>query len=159
MAVRLDIAAAFVLDSGVEGINEHLKDVVGRGGHLRILTGDHLDLTEPNALRRLLDLAALAARGAGTAELRVCETAGLSFHPKACIVHLSGGDGVAFVGSSNLSGSALGHGIEWNDRVVPARDRAGFGTVVHRCDLRDGIRRRLLALPLPRGAGRETWSP
>jgi superfamily II DNA or RNA helicase len=129
-AVHVDIAVAFALESGLAKIDEHLKDVVRRGGNLRILTGDYLDITEPNALRRLLDLAALATQGAGSAELRVFETAGVSFHPKAYIVHIAGGDGVAFVGSSNLSELALGRGIEWNYRVVPARDRAGFGTVV-----------------------------
>ena len=128
-AVRVDIAVAFVLERGLTQIDEHLKDVVRRGGHLRVLTGDYLDITEPNALRRLLDLAALASQAAGTVELRVFATAGGSFHPKAYIVYLSDGDGVAFVGSSNLSELALGRGIEWNYRVVPARDRAGFGTV------------------------------
>jgi superfamily II DNA or RNA helicase/HKD family nuclease/diadenosine tetraphosphate (Ap4A) HIT family hydrolase len=129
-AVRVDIAVAFVLQRGLSVIDEHLKDVVRRGGHLRILTGDYLDVTEPNALRRLLDLAALAAPATGTVELRVFETMGDSFHPKSYILHLSDGDSVAFVGSSNLSELALGRGIEWNYRVVPARDRAGFGTVV-----------------------------
>jgi superfamily II DNA or RNA helicase/diadenosine tetraphosphate (Ap4A) HIT family hydrolase/HKD family nuclease len=129
-AVRVDIAVAFVLERGLAAIDEHLKDVVQRGGHLRVLTGDYLDVTEPNALRRLLDLAALASQAVGTVELRVFETAGESFHPKAYILRLADGDGVAFVGSSNLSELALGRGIEWNYRVVPARDRAGFGTVV-----------------------------
>ncbi|MGH7333364.1 MAG: DEAD/DEAH box helicase family protein [Candidatus Rokuibacteriota bacterium] len=129
-AVRVDIAIAFMLESGLAKIDEHLKDVVSRGGTLRILTGDHLDLTEPNALRRLLDLSALASQDGGTVELRIFESAGESFHPKAYILYLSDFGGVAFVGSSNLSEFALERGIEWNYRVVPARDRAGFGTVV-----------------------------
>jgi superfamily II DNA or RNA helicase len=129
-AVRVDIAVAFVLERGVAEIDEHLKDLVRRGGRLRMLTGDYLDVTEPTALLRLLDLATLAGQGTGVVELRVFETAGQSFHPKAYILHLADGDGVAFVGSSNLSELALGRGIEWNYRVVPARDRAGFGTLV-----------------------------
>jgi superfamily II DNA or RNA helicase len=129
-AVRVDIAVAFVLERGLMQIEEHLKDVVRRGGRLRVLTGDYLDVTEPNALRRLLDLAALARPAMGTVELRVFVTAGESFHPKAYLVAFADGDAVAFVGSSNLSELALGRGIEWNYRVVPARDRAGFGTVV-----------------------------
>jgi superfamily II DNA or RNA helicase/diadenosine tetraphosphate (Ap4A) HIT family hydrolase/HKD family nuclease len=129
-AVWVDIAVAFVLERGIAEIDEHLKDVLSRGGRLRVLTGDYLDVTEPAALRRLLDLAALASQTGGTVELRVFETGGDSFHPKAYILHLSDGDGVAFVGSSNLSALALGRGIEWNYRVVPARDRAGFGTLL-----------------------------
>ncbi|OGL19732.1 MAG: hypothetical protein A3K12_05815 [Candidatus Rokubacteria bacterium RIFCSPLOWO2_12_FULL_71_19] len=129
-AVRVDLAVAFVLQRGLAQIDAHLQDVVRRGGRLRVLTGDYLDVTEPGALQGLLDLAALASQWEGTVELRVFQTAGESFHPKAYILHLSDGDGVAFVGSSNLSELALGRGIEWNYRVVPARDRTGFGTVV-----------------------------
>lgn len=129
-AVQVDIAVAFVLERGLVEIDEHLKDVVRRGGRLRLLTGDYLDVTEPVALFRLLDLVALAEQSAGTAEVRIFETADGSFHPKAYIMRLSDGDGVAFVGSSNLSHVALGRGIEWNYRVIPARDRVGFGTLV-----------------------------
>jgi diadenosine tetraphosphate (Ap4A) HIT family hydrolase/HKD family nuclease len=118
-AVRVDIAVAFVLERGLAEIDEHLKDVVRRGGRLRVLTGDYLDVTEPTALLRLLDLAALAHQAAGTVELRVFETAAESFHPKAYILHLSDGDGVAFVGSSNLSELALGRGIEWKSSRRP----------------------------------------
>jgi superfamily II DNA or RNA helicase/diadenosine tetraphosphate (Ap4A) HIT family hydrolase/HKD family nuclease len=129
-AERVDIAVAFVLERGLAEVDEHLKDVVRRGGRLRILTGDYLDVTEPAALLRLLDLVTVASHTEGAVELRVFETAGESFHPKAYILHLSDGDAVAFIGSSNLSALALGRGIEWNYRIVPARDRAGFGTVV-----------------------------
>ncbi len=128
-AVRVDIAVAFVLERGLVAIDEHLKDVVRRGGRLRVLTGDYLDVTEPVALLRLLDLTTLASQTQGAVELRVFETAGESFHPKAYVLHLADGDAVAFVGSSNLSALALGRGIEWNYRIVPSRDRAGFGTV------------------------------
>lgn len=129
-AVRVDIAVAFVLERGLAELEEHLKDVVRRGGRIRILTGDYLDVTEPAALLRLLDLAIVASQTPGGVELRVFETARESFHPKAYILHLLDGDAVAFVGSSNLSALALGRGIEWNYRIVPARDRAGFGTIV-----------------------------
>src|SRR5262249_16516858 len=54
-----------------------------------------------------------------------------TFHPKAYILHLDGGDGVAFVGSSNVSETAFGSGIEWNYRVVHSRDRAGFTTAAN----------------------------
>jgi superfamily II DNA or RNA helicase len=130
VAERVDLAVAFILERGLSEIDEHLKDLVRRGGRLRVVTGDYLDVTEPAALFRLLDLAALAGPSTGVVELRVFETAGESFHPKAYITHLPNGDGVAFVGSSNLSHAALGAGIEWNYRVIPGRDRAGFSTVV-----------------------------
>jgi hypothetical protein len=93
------------------------------------LTGDYREVTEPEALLRLLDLETLAA--AGRIELRVFESRETTFHPKAYIIHLPGADGVAFVGSSNVSEPALGGGIEWNYRVVPGRDRAGFTAAVN----------------------------
>ncbi|MDP3910682.1 MAG: DEAD/DEAH box helicase family protein [Gemmatimonadales bacterium] len=128
-AERVDMAVAFVLERGLAQIDEHLKDLVRRGGRLRVLTGDYLDVTEPAALLRLLDLDALAGAATGAVELRVFESGGESFHPKAYILHLRDGGGVAFVGSSNLSQVALGHGIEWNYRVFTVRDGTGFRSV------------------------------
>jgi superfamily II DNA or RNA helicase len=46
-------------------------------------------------------------------------------------VHTGEGTGTAFVGSSNLSRSALGDGVEWNYRVLTSRDSDGFRDVVH----------------------------
>ena len=55
-ADRADIVVSFVLESGVDRVFEHFRDLLARGGRLRILTGDYLGITEPNALMRLLDL-------------------------------------------------------------------------------------------------------
>ena len=54
----------------------------------------------------------------------------MSFHPKAYIFSGDGNQGAAFVGSSNLTETALRRGVEWNYRVVPARDQAGFHEVL-----------------------------
>lgn len=91
-------------------------------------------MTEPDALQRLVDLAVLARVPPETIEVKIFESAGTSFHPKAYIMYLPDNEGVAFVGSSNLSPVALGDGIEWNYRVIPARDRAGFRAVVEAFD-------------------------
>ena len=53
---HVDIAVAFVLESGVDLIDAHLREVLERGGAVRFLTGDYMDATDPRALRRLLDL-------------------------------------------------------------------------------------------------------
>jgi superfamily II DNA or RNA helicase/diadenosine tetraphosphate (Ap4A) HIT family hydrolase/HKD family nuclease len=117
-----DVAVAFALEGGVRALWEHLKDLLGRGGRLRLLTGDYLGVTEPGALLRLLDLE-------GDVRLRVYEAAGASFHPKAYLFHGAGGSGTAFVGSSNLTALALGAGLEWNYRVLSSRDGPGFAEV------------------------------
>ncbi|WP_404292128.1 DUF3427 domain-containing protein [Microvirga sp. RSM25] len=116
-----DIAVAFLLDSGARLIVEHLKDFLARGGRARILIGDYLDVTEPIALRRLADLE-------GNLSLRVYETHSRGFHLKTYIF-LTGTGGVAFVGSSNLSESALTTSIEWNYKVVSSHDTGGFSEI------------------------------
>ncbi len=131
-AEQVDIAVAFVQETGLERIQEHLRDVLTAGGRVRFLTGDYLDVTEPSALRRLRDLE-------GNIERRVFQTTlpagapgrGHSFHPKAYICRDPTGEGIAFVGSSNLTRTALSGGVEWNYRVVSSRDQAGFQDVVN----------------------------
>jgi HKD family nuclease len=128
-ARRVDVAVAFVTARGLLLIEEHLRDLVLRGGRLRVLTGDYRDVTEPAALRRLIDLATLMTASAGSAELRVFESQETTFHPKAYIVHLRESHGLAFVGSSNISEAALGSGIEWNYRVLSGREPSAFRLV------------------------------
>ena len=131
IADNADIVVSFALESGVDRVFEHLRDLLDRGGRLRLLTGDYLGITEPNALMRLLDLE-------GNVERRIFET-GItfgpspqvvrSFHPKAYIFERNDA-GTAFVGSSNLSASALTTAVEWNYRVVSSRDGVGFDQTV-----------------------------
>src|SRR5262249_45378874 len=52
-----------------------------------------------------------------------------SFHPKAYIFGHAG-SGTAFVGSSNLSASALTSAVEWNYRILSSRDGAGYAETV-----------------------------
>lgn len=118
-AKQVDIVVAFTLTSGVRLLVEHLRDVIARGGAVRVLTGDYLNVTEPEALRRLLDLGP-------SLELRVFVSAGTSFHLKSYICTTTEGTGTAFVGSSNLSQTALRTGVEWNYRVITSRDAEGF---------------------------------
>lgn len=122
-AHRADFAVAFVLESGLRQIEGHLVDFLNRGGRLRFLTGDYLGVTQPDALARLLDLE-------GKVELRVYESRGKSFHPKAYLFHDQDTAGTGFVGSSNLSETALGSGIEWNYQVISSRDHRGFADVL-----------------------------
>ncbi len=124
----VDMVVSFVMESGVLKLLPHFGDLLARGGRLRLLTGDYMDVTDPDALLHLLDLQ-------GNVQLRVFETASIeggasqAFHPKSYLFQRPDGQGSAFVGSSNLSASALTNGIEWNYRVVSSSDSAGFGEV------------------------------
>ena len=123
-AEGLDIGVAFTLPSGVRLLKNDLRDLLMRNGNLRFLTGDYLDVTDPDALRSLQDLEGNVVR-------RVFQTGRgpSSFHPKTYIFHYKYAFGIAFVGSSNLSETALHGGIEWDYKVVSSRDPAGFADV------------------------------
>jgi superfamily II DNA or RNA helicase/HKD family nuclease len=116
-ASAVDAAVAFVLRSGAALLMPHLQDLLDRGGRLRLLTGDYLDATDPDALRMLRDLG-------GERDLRVFETRGRSFHPKSWIFRFTDGAGALLVGSSNLSRPALTDGVEWNLRLFGGADAA-----------------------------------
>ncbi|MEQ8836727.1 MAG: DEAD/DEAH box helicase family protein, partial [Lacipirellulaceae bacterium] len=85
-----------------------------RGGQLRIVVGDYLSVTEPEALQRLDDLEG--------ASVRIFQSGKRSFHPKAWLFRSGDSGGVAVVGSSNLSLTALTSGTEWNLHSADAKD-------------------------------------
>jgi superfamily II DNA or RNA helicase/diadenosine tetraphosphate (Ap4A) HIT family hydrolase len=125
-AESADLAVAFLLQSGLHLLREHLRDLLERRGRLRIVTGTYLGVTDPNALLELLDL---KGEFPNQVDLRVFEAYDQSFHPKAYLFHHRSTDGVALVGSSNLTSPALTNGVEWNFRTISSRDRMGFTAV------------------------------
>lgn len=136
-AQAVDLSVSFLMVSGVRLVLPHLRDLLARGGRLRLLTGDYLDVTEPAALRLIADLE-------GARALHVFEAARIPFHPKAWMFSFAGGGGALIVGSSNLSQAALTQGIEWNLRHVDAVDpaplraaRAAFDALLARPEVTD----------------------
>lgn len=117
-ASEIDMAVAFIKTTGLNLLIPDLMDSIKRQDHparLRILTSDYLDITDPDALRKLL---LLQEHGAS---VRVFQSQKNSFHLKAYI--FSGYDslthnwGRAYIGSSNISRQALQDGLEWNYQV------------------------------------------
>ena len=108
------ISVAFIRMTGLRLIEGTLQDALERSCRVRILTSDYLGVTEPKALRQLMLLQEKQAM------VRVFESGEFSFHMKAYLF-TKGSDahqtGCAFVGSSNLSHTALLEGIEWNLKV------------------------------------------
>lgn len=72
------ILASFAMESGIRIMTPTLQQQVARGAMIKILVGDYLYITEPEALRRLHAL----TPGVDT---RLCS--GNSFHPKAYLFH------------------------------------------------------------------------
>ncbi|MFO6462816.1 DUF3427 domain-containing protein [Jannaschia sp. KMU-145] len=149
-AQSVDLAIAFAMDSGVALLEPWFRELLARGGRLRIVVGDYLDTTDPTALARLLDLEG--------ADLFVFETGGLSFHPKAWLFRAADARGAAIVGSSNLSQSALTDGVEWNLHSEEAADSvaAAFDDLLARPEVKpltaewiDAYSKRRRARPMP----------
>ena len=118
-ASRIDIIVSFLMESGVKMLLKDLKDALDRGVSIRLLTGNYLGITQPSAL--YLIKKELGDR----VDLRFYNDNTRSFHPKAYIFHYEKG-GEIFIGSSNISFSALTSGIEWNYRLVKAVDEENF---------------------------------
>ncbi|ESQ75492.1 DUF3427 domain-containing protein [Asticcacaulis sp. AC402] len=123
-ASSVDVAVSFTMESGIRILRSHLQDLLNRDGRVRFITGDYLDVTDPDALRRLMDLE-------GEVSLHVFETGRIGFHPKSWIFHFADGTGVALVGSSNLSEMALRTGVEWNYRVFTPNQDGGWRDVLN----------------------------
>ncbi len=124
-AMEIEIAVAFIRQSGLELIFDALLDAMDRNARIRLLTSDYLGVTEPQALRRLMLLEERKA------DVRLYSASGdSSFHIKSYIfVRCKDEDihyGCAFVGSSNISNMALTRGLEWNLRVDYPADSAKF---------------------------------
>ena len=114
-AHNVDLAIAFVQASGLRVLWPDLVRMLQRdGSRLRLVTGDYLGVTDPVAL---VDLLNLQERYPTQLHLRVFETRGHVFHPKAYLIADGQGRAVSFVGSSNLSQSALTTGVQPIGRV------------------------------------------
>lgn len=118
-ADRIDIIVSFLMESGVRMILEDLQSALERGARVRILTENYLGITQPGALYLIKDTLGEQV------DLRFYNEKERSFHPKAYIFH-NQEFGEIYIGSSNLSRSALTSGIEWNYHFDITRDKDNF---------------------------------
>jgi superfamily II DNA or RNA helicase/HKD family nuclease len=108
-ADSVDLICAFVIWSGVRHLRDALASVKARGGRIRVITTTYMGATEKGAVDALVDLGA---------EVRVAFDARTTkLHAKAWLLERASGLSTAFVGSSNLSHTALFDGLEWNVRL------------------------------------------
>ncbi len=116
-ADRVDLLCAFVKWHGLRVLEDQLAELVRRrraagepSPPLRVITTTYIGATERRALDRLVELGA---------EVKVSyETRMTRLHAKAWLFHRDTGYSTAYVGSSNLSKSALLDGLEWNVRLA-----------------------------------------
>lgn len=115
-ADRIDLVCAFIRWHGIRVIDKPLRDFRDQGRPLRIITTVYTGSTEQKALDFLADLGA---------QVKVSyETQATRLHAKAWLFQRDSGYSTAYVGSSNLTHTALSEGVEWNVRISEAETPA-----------------------------------
>jgi superfamily II DNA or RNA helicase len=108
-ADRVDLLCAFIKWHGLRVLEDALANLRKRSVRLRVITTTYMGATDQRALDRLVELGA---------EVKVSyETRTTRLHAKAWLFHRDTGMSTAYVGSSNLSRTALIDGLEWNVRL------------------------------------------
>ena len=111
-ADRVDLLCAFIRWNGIRVMEESLRAFLQRGGPMRVLTTTYTGSTERRALDRLRELGAQVKVSYDTQSTRL--------HAKAWLFRRDTGFSTAYIGSSNLSHSAMIEGREWNVRLSQA---------------------------------------
>jgi superfamily II DNA or RNA helicase/HKD family nuclease len=108
-ADRIDLLCAFIKWNGLRVLLPALQSHRARGRALRVITTTYIGATEKRALDALEQLGA---------EIKISfETRTTRLHAKAWLLFRESGFTTAFIGSSNLSRTALLDGLEWNVRL------------------------------------------
>lgn len=108
-AESIDIVVSFILCSGLNDIIDSLRRFT-RHGKLRVITTTYMGTTEYEALDMLVRLPNTEVK----IELNGDE---YRLHAKAFLFNRSDGRSTAYVGSANLSHSALTTGEEWEVKI------------------------------------------
>lgn len=109
-AKKVDIIVSFLMESGVKLLENELMEIKEKKIPIRILTGNYLNITQPSALYHLKDIFG------DSADLRFFNEPQRSFHAKSYFFEYEAGADM-YIGSSNLSKSALTSGVEWNFKL------------------------------------------
>lgn len=119
-ADQIDLIVSFIKFQGLRLLYDDLEEFVRRGDtRLRVLTTTYMGATDPKAIRVLYEL-----RKLGQVEIRASfNTRQERLHAKSYIFSRNNSFDTAYIGSSNMSHSALTKGLEWNMRVTSVENR------------------------------------
>jgi len=108
-ADRIDLIVAFIRWSGLRLFEEKLRVFLESGKKLRVITTTYTGSTERKAIEHLVRIGA---------EVKVSyQTDHTRLHAKSWLFHRDSGFSTVYIGSSNLTTSALVEGVEWNVRL------------------------------------------
>ena len=121
-ADSVDLIVAFVRWYGVRLLLDPLQKAIDRGAKVRLLTTTYTGSTERRALDELV---------ARNVDVRVSyDTQSTRLHAKAWVFRRVSGFSTAYIGSSNLTKTALLDGREWNVRLSRSRSPELFEKIV-----------------------------
>lgn len=109
-ADQVDLLCAFVKWYGLRLVEPELRRLRHRGAPLRVITTTYMGATDPKALDHLV-------REFGAQVKIQYDALRTRLHAKAWMFRRNTEYDTAYVGSSNLSRSALLEGVEWNVRL------------------------------------------
>lgn len=114
-ADRIDVVVAFVTVGGIRRIRDQLEAFArrGEGTRMRVLTTTFTGTTEREALDQLAAMPGIRVK----VSYDVRRT---RLHAKAWLFHRESGLSTAYVGSANLTATALGDGHEWMVKLCAA---------------------------------------
>lgn len=109
----VDLLCAFIKNSGISVIRDQLEYLRDNQIPLRVITSTYCGVSDIHAINRLVEEFG--------AQVKVgFESRDTKLHAKAWLFRRNSGFDTAYIGSSNLSNSALIDGVEWNVRASRA---------------------------------------